>query len=97
MHLTNMTSSTLNKHTYLSTTQKRAKYRRNPSIHLTCENPIIHLNKVVALNMAASMSSNNTYKKQSINTSETLIIHLSILRHIIKIKPKTQMHGISNV
>ena len=39
---------------YLSTLkQKRAKHKRNPSIHLTYENPIIHLKQGSNLNMAA--------------------------------------------
>ena len=86
MHLTNSHwhHSSQNK-AYLSNypNKKNQTYKRKPSIHLTCENPIMHLNKATTPNMAASIESNNTYQKQNINKLETLTIHLKTL---------TQMH-----
>ena len=79
MHLTYNHGIFIPKQAYLSPQRKESQtYKRDPSIHLTCENPIIHLYK------AASISSNNTYKKQGTNILETLIIHLSLLHHIVK-------------
>ena len=91
MHLTYNHGIFISKQAYLSIHKvKKAKHAKDPNIHLTYENPIIHLNK------AANISSNNTYQKQSINTLETLIIHLSMFHHIIKIKPKYKCMDISN-
>ena len=92
MHLTYNHGIFIPKQAYLSIHKAKENQtcKRNPSIHLTYENTIIHLNKV------ASISSNNTYKKQGINTLETLIIHPSMFHHIIKIKPKHKCVDISN-
>ena len=58
MHLAyNMVSLSLNKHTSIHKAKESQTYIRNPSIHLTCENLIIHLNKIATPNMAASISS----------------------------------------
>ena len=92
MHLTYNHGIFIPKQAYLSIHKAKENQtcKRNPSIHLTCENPIMHLNK------AANKSSNNTYQKQGINTLETLIIHLSMFYHIIKIKPKHKCMDVSN-
>ena len=92
MHLTYNHGIFIPKQAYLSIHKAKENQtcKRNSSIHLTCENTIIHLNKV------ASISPNNTYQKQDINTLETLIIHLSMFHHIIKIKPKHKCMEISN-
>ena len=65
-----MTPLILNKHTNLSTKQKRVKHtKENPNIHLTCFN--MHLNKVATLDMVASISSNGVLLQATKNKTYT--------------------------
>ena len=92
MHLTYNMASFISKHihTYPKVKENQT-HKRKPSIYLVCENPIIHLKQG-----SKHIIKHNTYHKPSINTLETLIIHLSVFHHIIKIKPKHKCMDISN-
>ena len=83
MHLTYNLASFIPRHIHTYPKAKESQtYKRNPSIHLACENPIIHLKQG-----SKHIIKHNTYHKQDISILETLIIHLSMFHHIIKIKP----------
>ena len=67
---TNMSSITLNNHTYPSTQTKESQTKETLIIHRTYKKPYLKQN------MAASISSNKTYQTQKVNILETLTIHL---------------------
>ena len=76
MHLTHNHGIFILKQAYLSIhkAKENQTHTRNPNIHLAYENPIIHLKQ----------GSNLTWQ-QDINILQTLIIHLSMFHHIIKV------------
>lgn len=62
--------------TYPFLKQKRAKHKGNPSIHITYEKPY-----------HTSTTRQQVYHHNKVNILQTLIIHLSMFHHIIKLKP----------
>ena len=80
MHLTHNHGIFILKQAYLSIhkAKENQTQMRNPNIHLAYENPIIHLKQ----------GSNLTWQ-QDINILQTLIIHLSMFHHIIKVNHNT--------
>ena len=76
IHLSIQSQHHSSQNTYPSLKQKRVKHKGNPSIHLTYEKPC-----------STSTTRQQAYHHSKANILQTLIMHLSMFHHIIKVKP----------